>query len=255
MRRVLLILAALLCVATLRADLAEMDAIFAKLPPGTTVVDSRGVTAAGLSGVGAKGEVVVVEGQSFAEARRIVTLQKPPHAYSINLGLRTTVPVAEGDNLLAVFYARTVAPPAGEDEARSEFVFEKNGPPHDKSVTFTFSVGTRWTKFYVPFSSRATYAAGEAKIAFRAGYDPQTIEFAGFQLLNYGRTAARADLPSTPLTYKGRETDAPWRAAAAERIEKLRKGDLTVAVGLCVVRFFGRVQPAPLFLREQFFGH
>ena len=230
MQRALLILAALLFVAAARADLAEMDALFAKLPPGATVVDPRGVIAAGLSGAGAKGEVVSVEGQPFTEARRVVTERKPEHAYSINLGQRTTAPVAEGDNLLAIFYARAVTPPAGGDEARSELVFEKNGPPHDKSVTFNFSVGPRWTKFYVPFSARAAYAAGEAQVAFRAGYDPQTIELAGFQLLNYGRTVARADLPYTPLNYKGREADAPWRAAAAERIEKLRKGDLTVVV-------------------------
>ena len=39
------------------------------------------------------------------------------------------------------------------------------------------------------------------------------------------RTRARA-----PTTYDGREPDAPWRKAAAQRIETIRKGDLTVTV-------------------------
>ena len=38
------------------------------------------------------------------------------------------------------------------------------------------------------------------------------------------------DLPQTRLTYKGREADAPWRKAAAERIDKLRKADLSIRV-------------------------
>jgi len=38
------------------------------------------------------------------------------------------------------------------------------------------------------------------------------------------------DLPETRVTYKGREADAPWRKAAAERIDKLRRADLSIRV-------------------------
>ncbi len=44
------------------------------------------------------------------------------------------------------------------------------------------------------------------------------------------RVAAAAARPPVPTTYDGREPDAPWRKAAARRIETIRKGSLTVAV-------------------------
>ncbi len=44
------------------------------------------------------------------------------------------------------------------------------------------------------------------------------------------RVAAAAARPPVPTTYDGRKPDAPWRKAAAQRIETIRKGDLTVAV-------------------------
>ena len=37
-------------------------------------------------------------------------------------------------------------------------------------------------------------------------------------------------MPHTRLVYEGHEADAPWRARAAERIDRLRKGDLSVTV-------------------------
>jgi GH35 family endo-1,4-beta-xylanase len=52
-------------------------------------------------------------------------------------------------------------------------------------------------------------------------------------LLTFGAWAAAAGIEdgrSTASSYAGREPDAPWRRAAAERIEKIRKGDLSVAV-------------------------
>jgi hypothetical protein len=46
-------------------------------------------------------------------------------------------------------------------------------------------------------------------------------------------SVAAEKLPCMPIRYTGQEPDAPWRAAAAARIEKNRKGDykVTVTVG------------------------
>ena len=44
------------------------------------------------------------------------------------------------------------------------------------------------------------------------------------------RVAAAAAQPPAPATYDGREPDAAWRKAAAQRIETIRKGSLAVAV-------------------------
>ncbi|MCX7014553.1 MAG: endo-1,4-beta-xylanase [Candidatus Sumerlaeota bacterium] len=49
-------------------------------------------------------------------------------------------------------------------------------------------------------------------------------------MINYQSSVPLGKLPMTRHTYAGREPDAPWRQAADERIEKIRKGDLTVSV-------------------------
>jgi len=49
-------------------------------------------------------------------------------------------------------------------------------------------------------------------------------------LTNLKRSVDVETLPRTSLTYEGREANAPWRKAAAQRIERLRKGDFRVLV-------------------------
>lgn len=64
-------------------------------------------------------------------------------------------------------------------------------------------------------------------------FEGQVIAVSGLQVRNYGQgqgSPTPFDLPSSGFTYGGRAKDAPWRSAAADRIEKYRKGDLTVRV-------------------------
>ncbi len=64
-----------------------------------------------------------------------------------------------------------------------------------------------------------SYAAGAASVQFWLGYDLQQIEIGGISIVDYGTAAPPVDPPS----YRGQEQDAPWRAAAAERIERILK--------------------------------
>ncbi|MBZ5618786.1 MAG: endo-1,4-beta-xylanase [Acidobacteriia bacterium] len=74
------------------------------------------------------------------------------------------------------------------------------------------------------------YNQGEGEVAFTLGLRAQTVEIGGIELMNYGTTKKVADLPFTKLGYGGSEPTAAWRKAAEQRIEKNRKGDLTVVV-------------------------
>ena len=65
---------------------------------------------------------------------------------------------------------------------------------------------------------------------FTLGLREQTVEIGGIELVNYGTSKKVADLPFTRLGYAGSEPGAAWRKAAEARIEKIRKGDLTVVV-------------------------
>ncbi len=90
--------------------------------------------------------------------------------------------------------------------------------------------GTAWKKITLPFAVNRAYAVGEAEVAFTLGMKAQTVEIGGVELLNYGTTRKVTDLPFTRIGYQGSEPTAAWRKAAEARIEKTRKGDLTVSV-------------------------
>jgi len=200
------------------------------LPPGTPLVGPDGFGAMALSGTERDSEEVAVTGQAFTKALRVRTKQRPARPYNMQLTASTTAAAAKGDVILASFWARAAASSDETGEALTEFVFEKAGDPWTKSVTYSVRAGAKWRQYNIPFAAVESYAAGGAHVCFRVGYDPQAIELAGFRLVNYGRKVKVSDLPVTIPTYRGQEPDAPWRKAAAERIEKHRKADITVRV-------------------------
>lgn len=132
--------------------------------------------------------------------------------------------------MLAIFDAHAAEPVPASGTVQSSFVFELTSAPHTKSADYPFKVGNAWQRYYVPFIAQADQAAGTAQVMFRLGYDPQIIEIGGLQVLNFGAGIDRDRLPYTPASYVGREANAPWRKIAQEKIERIRKGALTVRV-------------------------
>jgi hypothetical protein len=80
-----------------------------------------------------------------------------------------------------------------------------------------------------PFVAGRDYPAGATALCFGLGYGRQEIEIGGVEFRMTAGTELK-DLPRTPVVYSGSEPDAGWRSAAAARIEKHRKGNLTVTV-------------------------
>ena len=226
--RVPIFLLVLLTAFTARAD--SMDDKFASLPTGESLLGARGLEEFALQGNGGAMSKVDVAGQPFARAARLVTRERPANAYSLQFSAKNTAAVKAGDVLLGVFWARAVEPLPVEGEAKTEFCFELQQAPHTKLAVWPTTLSTEWRRYYVPGEAKVALAAGEGGVRFRLGYDAQTVEIADVRLLNYGSRVKFADLPFTPNTYVGRELQAPWRSEAAARIEKLRKGDLTVTV-------------------------
>lgn len=176
----------------------------------------------------ARAQYVAVEGQPFSYALRVETRTRPTNPWSIQLNVRTTVPVDAGDRLLASFWLRRVASSA--QAAHTTFVFEKAGPDYEKSALRTFSLtDTNWHQFHVAFEARDAYAAGEAQVNFQLGYAPQTVEFGEVTMTNWFREVALEELPDDH-TYAGREPEAAWRMGAAERIDRWRRAGLEVQV-------------------------
>ena len=176
----------------------------------------------------AKAEVVEVAERSFTKAWRIVVMEQPANPWKVQLDTPSISGVRRDDTLWVRFFFRCPGSREESGEGRITIVFETAGGNHEKSIDLTVGAGKEWKEFAFPFVSRHDLAAGEARIALRAGFRPQTIEVGGLELLNFGKGKKVEELPRTRADYPGRAVDAPWRAAAEARIEKLRKGDYRV---------------------------
>ena len=199
-----------------------MERRLAALPDAPSVIDPAGLDAFKLNGAGASAKTVPVEGRAFSSAIQIRTTTKPEKPYSIQLTAKTTGPIKKGDVVLATFWARGIEHSAEADEARTEFVLELGHEPYTKSGVLPAALDGEWSKYYVPCSAASDLPAGEGTVGFRCGYDPQVFEIAALTVRNFGAAVNLKALPYTPTTYIGRAPAAAWRAAAAERIEKLR---------------------------------
>jgi GH35 family endo-1,4-beta-xylanase len=198
------------------------------LPAGESVI--KGPAGFELIGdrAGAELQKVAVAGEPFDAAMRIDVKRLTQARWSLQLHAVNTAAVRKGDVLLSTFWARCVAGPS--DEGRTAFVFEIGQSPYTKSVEYTVTLTRQWQRFDVPFKASQDFAPGAANINFQLGFPPQTIEIAAVSVLNFGSKVKIGDLPRTRLTYRGQPADAAWRKDAAERIDRFRKGELTIIV-------------------------
>jgi GH35 family endo-1,4-beta-xylanase len=196
-------------------------------PLGIAILDGRGLPG---NSDAFTSEMVDVKGQPFPRALRLTTLKPPQYDWAQQLIVPTVEPVTKGDVLLATFYARAERGQAETGEARTALIFERSGEDYEKSIEQGIGVGPEWRRIDLPFVARASYGPGAAQLCLRLGYGPQAIDVGGLTVTNYGSTRQLADLPRTSFWYEGHEADAAWRQPALDRIERLRKADLTVTV-------------------------
>lgn len=175
-------------------------------------------------------KVAVPGGPGFEQALRITNLQRMKKFYDLQVNVRSAQAVKKGDVLLARFYARGLAPKNESNEAEGQIFFQKQSPNWTKDLSERFSVGDEWKRFDYPFVVTRSYGLEETALCFGMGFNEQWIEIAGVQLLRFAKGVKLRQLPMTPITYKGSEPDAAWRAEAAARIEEHRKGELVVRV-------------------------
>jgi GH35 family endo-1,4-beta-xylanase len=198
---------------------------------GTQMLSREATTQLALVGTEtslARSEIVDVTGEKFARAVRVTTTAASRAEWNVQLNTRVPADLRVGDVLLAHFWLRCVESMTGE--AFAGFVFEQSSEPFDKQVEMRVGARSTWTEVFIPFKLTQDFKAGEAQICFRLGYERQSIELAGVELINYGPGVKLESLPRTRVSYHGREADAPWRNEALARIEKIRKGDLTIRV-------------------------
>ena len=193
---------------------------------GSDLVTTQGKLS-GWAGQGGSVSKVPVTGQDFPEAMRVtVVTADPEKPWSAQLTTPFTAgSVKNGDKLLVVYMARCVAGGTGRAIAKVQ-VAEPTSPM--VGMTGTAKIGPAWSQINQAFEAKAAAPEGKGELVIFLGEQAQTVEIAEVRVLNYGPDMDLAKLPQPKETYAGREPDAPWRKAALERIEQIRKADMTV---------------------------
>ncbi len=202
----------------------------------------------------AKMSTVAVKGQPFSSALRIEVSAKPRRPADVQISAPAGAATAGGDVLMVSFWMRSTTP--GEAALDAGFrpmpgaggapgaagragVPSATGAPGragrgmfvgQPALNASAVAGKSWKKVQFPFALARAYDKGEAEVFFTLGIREQIVEIGGIGLVNYGTSKKVADLPFTKLGYAGNQPNAAWRKAAEARIEKIRKGNLTIVV-------------------------
>ena len=197
------------------------------LPPGGIDLITTQTQLSGWAGQGGSISKVPVTGQDFPEATRVtVVTANPDKPWSAQLTTPFTVgSVKNGDKLLVVYRARCLAGGSGRATAKVQ-VSEPTRPM--VGMTGTAKIGPEWGQVNQAFEAKADAPEGKGELVIFLGEQIQTVEIAEVRVLNYGPDIPLAKLPQPKETYLGREPTAPWRKAALDRIEQIRKAEMAV---------------------------
>jgi endo-1,4-beta-xylanase len=202
------------------------------LPPNQTLLESTPelFRLTGQSTSLADARIVSLQGPAFDRAWRIEVRQQPADEFQLQLVSPVADQLHRGDTLLLSVWARAADSSNPDHQGCIGLVLEQSADPYDKVLNRRFDLGSDWQRLDVAAKVNQDFGRIGAQVALRLGYFPQTVEVGGVELRRFDPSASLAELPQTPVTYRGREADAAWRRDAENRIESLRTGLLTVRV-------------------------
>ncbi|NQU88162.1 MAG: endo-1,4-beta-xylanase [Mariniphaga sp.] len=207
--------------------LSFLNSFSIEIPPGGTNMIDDAIT--NHSQVGSQGTVTVVDADQtdFDKAIRVDVTSLPENYWNFQVAFQTNMALEKDDVCLVSFWARTTQSESEAGEGILTAIMEHN-ETYTKPLSKTFSVGGDWVHFVYGFVANMDLPFDKIKAAFFFGHAVQTIEIADVQYLNYKKTISIEDLPMMEVRYNGMEEDASWRIEANERIEKFRKGNISV---------------------------
>ena len=167
---------------------------------------------------------------SAPRAVRIETLKGAAMWWDVQKILPNVRPIRKGDVLHLTVWLRCTDVKDETGQGSVRLYFQKNSTPYEKSVMRQVRVGPTWTLVPLAFRAHRDFAPGVGALGLAFGDMPQTVEVAEGALVNYGPDKSIDDLPTLHIDYPGRADDAPWRAEAQKRIDRLRKADVVIRV-------------------------
>lgn len=210
---------------------AQETATSDERPTGELLFESTAQTFAANARKTRIGAISVVDkADGVGPVARCEVFEEPESPWAFSLRFLVDRPVEKGEVLLLEFRARTVSAKTESGLGSIGPMFETSDPPYVKSLNQRVELGLAWRDYSLPFRCVESRDAGKSAIVFFLGYLPQTVEIADVKLSSFGKNFDASTLRNSEPRYKGAEPDAPWRAAAQERIERIRKDDLTLKV-------------------------
>lgn len=172
-----------------------------------------------------------VTGQDFSIAINIDVAAAGTNPWNAGYFNTNLNPIQTGDKVLAVIWVKTVATPLGGQSGRLN-IFVEDAQTYHKEFFIDANPTFQWQRYLIPFESSDNYPVGDLNIGMHLAYQEQEIEIGGISMINYGNTILLSDLPQQLNIgdYDGIEPNAPWRAAAANRIEQHRKANMQLQV-------------------------
>jgi GH35 family endo-1,4-beta-xylanase len=158
------------------------------------------------------------------------TVQRLNQAWRTMASVRFPAELRKGDVLLLTMRARMLESKEENGRGFLRANLQISGPPYDKPFSVDFDAVQEWKRFSFPFVLDADVPENRGTVLLNTGYGLQTVQIADVQLYRFPAGFDMAKLPQLERTYGGREEGAPWRKAALERIEKLRRSDVRIAV-------------------------
>lgn len=173
---------------------------------------------------------VPVSGQVFTQALNLDIGGMGTNPWDAGYYNESINTVQQGDRVLTVVWLRTASTALAAPGKINMFV--ERPVTYDKEFIITTNPTAQWQQYLIPFEASGDFMPAEMRIGFHLAFQEQVIEFGGLALINYGTSVVFEDLPQELHNdyYPGIEPNAPWRVAAADRIEQNRKADLQLQV-------------------------
>ena len=196
------------------------------LPEGTWVFSDTEVANYGqIASWGGSQSVQSISGQSFARLSQVTISGQGNNPWDSGWKINNSSNIQQGDRVLLVFWIKSTS------ESGAAKLFIEHATEFNKEIYVDVNITTDWVQYFVPFEALSgSYAINELALGFHLALQQQTVQIGGFTAINYGKDIPLDQLPNdfNNDLYEGHEEDAPWRAAAAARIDQFRKADLTI---------------------------
>jgi len=160
-------------------------------------------------------------GQVFSQAVNLDVGGSGTNPWDVGYYNENVNAIQQGDRVLTVVWLRTVSTALAAPGKIT--MYAERPVTYDKEFNLTVNPSPQWQQYLIPFEATGDFMPAQLRVGYHLAFQEQEIEFGGIALIK---------LPQELNNdyYPGIEANAPWRTAAADRIELHRKADLDLQV-------------------------